>query len=113
MAANWIKVRVDLERTPEVIRLARALGIEIPHAVGLLVRFWGWADEQTATGQLEGLTLDDVDAAIRMDGFGRAMAGVGWLLVDDIGLIVPNFERHMSQSAKRRALDAGRKRVRQ
>lgn len=106
---NWIKIGADIERKPEVIRLSRTMGIETPHAVGLLVRFWSWADEQTASGRIDGLSTDDLDAALRSPGLGRALVDVGWLFSDDEGLIVPHFDRHMGQSAKRRAMDASRK----
>jgi hypothetical protein len=107
--SNWIKIGTDIERKPEVIRISRAMRIETPHAVGLLVRFWSWADEQTANGRIDGLTTDDLDTALRTPGLGMALVDVGWLLADDEGLIVPHFDRHMGQSAKRRAMDASRK----
>jgi hypothetical protein len=80
-------------------------------AVGTLVLVWAWTDGLTEDGIVPNATLEDVDTIAGRRGFGAAMQSVGWLAVGDKCLIHPKWERHNSQSAKRRALDAERKRL--
>lgn len=41
----WMKIRVSLPNEPEVVAIARALGVSRQHAVGCLVMVWALADE--------------------------------------------------------------------
>lgn len=107
---DWIKVRSDVDRCEEVIRLSLALNVSVFEAVGLCVVFWAWADRNTDDGYLPKCTPEVVDQAIGRMGFAVKLIEVGWLLVDGKGLIVPNFDRHMGESAKQRALHAERSR---
>jgi len=50
-----------------------------------------------------------MDEAIGWKGFSQAMADIGWLEEHAEGLQAPEYEEHNSASAKRRALDSGRK----
>jgi len=54
---------------------------------------------------------EDIDRHVGVAGFGSAMQEVGWLLVDDNGVLFPNFDRHNGTSAKSRALTTERKRT--
>tara|TARA_B100001094_G_scaffold89840_1_gene85838 strand:- start:64 stop:426 length:363 start_codon:yes stop_codon:yes gene_type:complete len=110
MAGDWIKVSSDICSKREVIVGARFMGRDRFSYVGLCIAFWTWADAQTVDGFLHGLTCEDVDAVIDAPGFGESLKYVGWLLEDDHGLTVPNFERHNGRSGKRRATDNARKR---
>ena len=110
MAGDWIKVSTDIAKKPEVIIGARTLSVSRYEFVGICVGFWAWADHQTADGYLAGMEPDDLDAIMERQGFGAVMKRIGWLLQDDGGLMVPNFERHNGRSGKRRASDANRKR---
>jgi hypothetical protein len=47
--------------------------------------------------------LDDVFA---QKGFSKALETVGWLTITNDGFEIPHFDRHLSQNAKARALDA-------
>ncbi len=109
MAAPWIKVRTNLRDQREVFVVARRLGLARDHVVGLCVRFWAWADSQTTDGTIDGIRPDDLDAIVEHAGFAAALAEAGWLLVDDRGVIIPNFDRHNGESAKKRVLAAERK----
>ena len=104
MADDWIKVRTVLHEQRETIILARELGIDRAHAVGLCVRFWGWADSNTSDGNLPGMTPADLDSIMGVEGFARAMVLAGWLVTDNWGLIIPNHDRHNGANAKKRAL---------
>lgn len=108
MAADWIKVEKTTSRKPEVLRIAELLHIHPDHAFGLCVRFWFWCDDQLSSGNAPSVTNVTLDCVVGRDGFADALLNVGWLRVRNGSLEVPNFERHLSQSAKSRALAAGR-----
>lgn len=106
MAGEWIKVEIGLPEKPEVMRLARLLNKNRFEIVGTLFRFWIWVDKNTVDGVVDGVEASDVDEIVSMPGFGLAMKGVGWLEVDPDNhrIIVPKFDRHNGESAKKRAL---------
>lgn len=108
MAGEWIKVEKVTARKPEVLRIAGLLKVHADHAFGLCVRFWFWCDDHLANSNAAGVTKNDVDALLDCPGFADALLSVGWLRVRDGSLEVPNFDRHLSQSSKRRALTAAR-----
>jgi len=109
VATPWIKVRTNLRDQREVFVAARRLGLARDHVVGLCVRLWAWADSQTTDGVIDGVRQEDVDAIVEHDGFAAALAEAGWLIADSRGVILPNFERHNGESAKKRVLAAERK----
>lgn len=94
----------------EVRQLAKRLKIRRAESLGLCVMFWLWADSETDDGLLPDCTPELVDDVVGHPGFAEALAGVGWLLWDEETMVVPNFERHMSESTKRRTLKAERQR---
>ena len=109
MAGDWLKMRHDLADDPAVIRLASLLELDEDAVIGKLFRLWCWADRHTADGHAAGVGLGWVDRMARCDGFGAALVRVGWLVESDEGLTLPRFDRHCSDTAKARALDAARK----
>lgn len=111
MAGDWIKVEKETARKPEVLRVADILGIHPDHAFGLCVRFWFWCDDQLVDGHAPRVTNSTLNAIVGHAGFAEAMAEVGWLNGKELTLVVPNFDRHLSQSAKKRALTTERKRT--
>lgn len=104
----WIKMRTDLRDDPDVIAMATALKIEQDLVVGKLHRVWSWADAQTADGNVPGVTPKWLNAYLCAPGFAEAMVEVGWLKLKIGGIVFPNFEVHMSESAKQRALTTKR-----
>lgn len=112
MADEWIKARVDLHEQPEVVGIARGLGIDVDAVVGKLLRFWRWADRVTETGDVPHVDTDFIDEITRHKSFAEAMIRVGWLERADGGICIPHFDRHNGKSAKHRARDAERKRSR-
>lgn len=109
MAGDWIKVECATPRKPEVLALARRLKIHADHAFGACFRFWVWAQNTTEDGRLWGVTPADIDEAIGLPGFAQALSIPidrelpPWIVFDSRGAIIPNFDRHMSESAKNRA----------
>jgi len=108
MAGDWIKVRHDLPSDPAVIAIAAQIQASEDEVVGKLIRFWIWGDQQTRDGNAPGVTKTFLDRYLGVTGFADAMESVGWLLVESGGVNIPKFERHISQSAKSRALTARR-----
>jgi hypothetical protein len=113
MAGDWIKVEHCLPGKPEVMELSRLLDIDEMTVVGHLVCFWSWVDQNlspecpAASGTKRGL-----DRVAGRDGFVDAMVQVGWLTFDGHTVRIPNYDHHLSQSAKKRGLEA-RKKTRQ
>lgn len=110
MAGDWIKMRTDLAEDPAVIAMADRLGIDEFSVVGRLHGFWSWLDRQSRDGQATGVSHGWLDRRVRCDGFAAALVSVGWLVLRDDGLSVPNFERHNGETAKTRAEATNRKR---
>ncbi len=108
MAGDWIKVEKATARKPEVLRIAVALGIHPDQAFGLCIRFWSWCDDQLETGNAPGVTGALLDALLERDGIATALALVGWIKVENGELVIPNYDRHLSENAKKRALTARR-----
>lgn len=111
MAGDWIKMRSDLFTHPKVVRISSALKADTLRTVGGLMSVWCLFDAHSTDGHLDGYTPDVLDDHLRWPGFSRAMVQVGWLETDgDDALVLPRFDTHNGQSAKRRAQDADRKR---
>lgn len=110
MAENWIKVRKSLKSDIRIIGRARTMGVSHNELLGAMVSFFCWADEHTADGNLPGLTIADLDEPLvsGLPGFGDAMVNIGWITVNDDGLMINGFDDHMSKSAKKRAQSAKR-----
>jgi hypothetical protein len=109
MAGDWIKMNKSLPRDPRVVRISSALKADRLRTVGGLLSAWCLADEQTEDGKLDGYTPGLLDELIGFPGLSMAMQSVGWLDVGDGFLVIPRFEEHNGQSAKRRAQDSTRK----
>ncbi len=109
MAGDWIKIEKATARKPEILQLCDLLSIHPDHAFGLCVRFWCWCDDQMTNGHAPSVTNVTLDSVFGHAGFATALVTVGWLRVRDGSLEVPNFDRHLSDSAKNRALSGERK----
>ena len=111
---SWIKMRVELRGDPDVISMSSALGIEPDLVVGKLHRFWSWIDTYCRSGKvlLAGNTVaqirEHVDELCDHNGFTSALENVNWIRLLDGEIRIPRWKRHLSQSAKKRALAAQR-----
>ncbi len=105
----WLKFDTATPEKPEVLAIAIALGFDDPDlVVGKLLKVWRWFDQHTVEGNANGVTAALLDRMIGVPGMCAAMASVGWLVVSETGLELPNFERHNGKTAKDRALTAQR-----
>ena len=110
MAVGWIKVETCTPGKAEIIRLARLLSMKHDEALGVVIRFWVWADSNTVDGVVDGVAPTDVDAVLSCPGLCRGLEAVGWLVIDKEKerISIPKFERHNGESAKKRALNTER-----
>lgn len=109
MAGEWLKFEANTPEKPEVFAMTVALGWEDPDlTVGKLLKIWRWFDQQSIDGNAPSVTLSLLDRICGVTGFAQAMCNVGWLLVVEGGLRLPNFSRHNGKTAKDRALTAKR-----
>lgn len=108
MAGDWIKMRCGIADEPEVIGVASLTGLDEDTVVGKLHRLWCWADQKCSDGNAAGVTERWVDRYVNCEGFASALMEVGWLEIHSKGIRIPKFDRHMGQSAKRRALTSNR-----
>lgn len=110
MAGDWIKIEHALPNKPEVMAMAEELGISELEVVGHLVCFWTWVDQNLSekcpavSGTKRGL-----DRVAGRTGFAQAMINAGWLNVENGLIEIPNYEVHLSQTAKARSVEAKRK----
>ena len=111
MAENWIKIEKVTPDKPEIYLMAEALSLDPDEILGKLIRIWSWMDshfdEMSARRHKLSVTLVQIDRVAGVKNFGQAMVDVEWLSSEGI----PNFDRHLGESSKKRAKDAERKRL--
>ena len=110
MAGDWIKMRADLQTHPKVVRMASALNADKLRVIGGLHAVWCLFDTHSEDGSLDGYTLKTLDDHVVWPGFSAAMKAIKWLDTDGESLVLPEFDEHNGQSAKRRAQETKRKR---
>jgi hypothetical protein len=110
MSASWIKIEHGLIDKPEVMELCDMLDSNPHEVVGHLVAFWFWVDSNLSREcpRVKG-TLKGVDRVSGRDGFGNALVSVGWLLFENGMISIPNYDNHLSKSAKQRAIEQRKK----
>jgi hypothetical protein len=111
MAGDWIKMRLDLQTHPKVVRILSATKADKFRVIGGLHAVWSVFDTHSSDGRLDGYSPETLDHIIGWHGFAGAMIAVGWLEVDgEEALLLPDFDEHNGKSGKRRAEDQKRKR---
>lgn len=109
MAGDWISVRVDLARCREVLVIARGSKRPRHEVAGLLVDFWAWASAETADGRIVDASVDALVDAVGADArFWECVISVGWLSIDGESLMIPKFDRWLSNGAKSRMMKSYR-----
>lgn len=104
----------DLHEAPEVLALTEITGLDAFAVIGRLHRVWTWFDKNTIDGHachVTPVTLTSrLDAWVCHVGFCDALQKVGWMDAESGVVVLPNFDRHNGETAKRRATDAERQR---
>lgn len=101
-------METSLLTSPKMQKLARLLHTDRLHAVGLAFAWLAWLDTQTTDGH-SGLTPEDLDDILGVQGAISALQAIGWCAIDDAGeVLAVDWEQHNGESAKKRALGARR-----
>ena len=112
MAGDWFKLEHATVDKPEIFQIAEALNIDPETVLTKIVRVWIWFDQHSIDGTAPVTLTALLNRAAGVTGFTKAMEDVGWLEKIKIKgkdfLFLPNFERHVGESAKKRALTARR-----
>lgn len=109
MAGEWLKMECCTPDKPETFAITSKMGWDDPDlTVGKLFRIWRWFDQQTVDGNAPGVTPTLLDRIAGATGFAQAMIDVGWLVVTEAGMSLPNFDKHNGATAKSRAQTAKR-----
>lgn len=108
MAGDWIKMRGNLWDDPRVSRLCDLTEQSEAAVVGGLYWLWASADQHSADGVMEGLTLRSIDRKTGVPGLGKALAAIGWIEESEQGVRINRFDEHNGASAKKRAQTARR-----
>ena len=108
--AKWIKVETHTPDKAELRHIARRCQCGKAEAFLAFFRLFVWLDEQTDDGHVEFFTAADADEIAGLAVFGEALEEVRWLKFGPSGALVANWERHNGKSAKRRCVEAERKR---
>jgi hypothetical protein len=113
MAGEWIAYDLALPQKPEVQELIDTTGLPVQEVVFNLLQLWGWASLHCADGSARMTLPRLVRTCGATEEFWSAVAGVGWLEIDETvaTVAVPGWDRRFSQAAKSRAQEADRKRA--
>lgn len=111
MAGDWMKIEHETPDKPEVLAIAAELEIHPDEAFGKCFRVWRWFDRQTENGNAASVTPALLERYLGVTGLCTAMQNVGWLVVENGSVSVPNFDRHNGVTAKTRALSARRQKT--
>lgn len=117
MAGDWIKLETSTCRKPEIMRLARILGVSCDDALGKCVRFWAWLDDVCSDSNVDACVdacvdavvdiyaPQDVDDLLNAPGFFAALSSVGWARWDEKRgcAVIPKFFLHNGETSKKRA----------
>lgn len=105
MAGDWIKVEKATPDKSEMRGAARLCGVSVAEVFLGWFRLWTHFDAETEDGFIAGFTQADADFFARMPGLGFAFEQAGWLVFDDQGCHIQNWERHNGKSSKKRAVN--------
>ena len=108
MAGDWIPMQKATASKPEILRIASILKCSVGDAFLGCFKFWCWCDDQLVDGNARGVTAEMLDAILGSPGLCKALVEVDWLQARSGSLVVPHFDRHLSESAKKRALSGKR-----
>ena len=110
MAGEWIAYDLALPHKPEIQELIDLTGQPVEVVVFRILTLWGWASMHCADGTAR-MTLPRLVRTCGADeAFWVAVAGVGWLEIDETAatVSVPGWDRRFSQAAKSRAQQTDR-----
>jgi len=112
MAGDWFSIDHELPETAQVRGIFERTDAELDQIVGRLYFLWRLADSQTTDGRLEHTGPKTLARLCGGDEtFWLAVEEVGWIAFKGEATVVPDFAKRFGASAKRRQLDARRKKL--
>jgi hypothetical protein len=113
MAGDWIKMRTNLWTDGRVRLLARLLKCNVATVTGVTFRLWSIADQHSIDGVLNGYDAAAINDEVGVPGAAEALSDerIGWLVIESDRVIIPRFNEHNGESAKRRAQENARVRA--
>jgi hypothetical protein len=96
---------------PEILRIAATVGLSRREVWATLCEFWIWVDDNCPDGLIWGANVPFLSriGPDTGDAFWHSCAAVGWITVCAEGVRVPNFDRWLGDTAKKRSQEALRK----
>lgn len=108
----WIESHQELGAHPKLGRLARALGVSRPTALGHLHLLWYWALDYAPSGDISRYRASEIARAAEWEGkpgvFTKALRDAGFL---DPGQVIHDWPDYAGKLIERRRADAARKRA--
>lgn len=108
MAGDWIKLECSTPDKPEIMAIAKMANVPPELVLGYVVRLWIWADQQSQTGSIPGVSIETLSLRFGYADVLVGMQHVGWLKELSTGVVFTNFDRHNGKTAKNRALAKNR-----
>jgi hypothetical protein len=105
---RWIKLQANTFEKEEVFDMADILHMSVYDVVGRLCCIWCWFDANSKDGKAKHNVKHRLDKTCEKVGFCDAMIKVGWMLQNEEGISLPNYDRHNGQNAKNRCNGAKR-----
>lgn len=110
MAGDWIGLDHELAESEHVLGIFERTNTEIGTIIGRMFLLWRWFDKMTVDGHIPRVGLRSVSAQCGGDPpFWQAVVDVGWLVVTDDGVEMPDFEKRIGKSARARMKESRRK----
>jgi hypothetical protein len=118
--SGWIKLDKQLPESIRFRRVVRAVReksnalrnatpeLAVTAVLGALMRLWAYADSHIDDTNLLGVTLDEIDEIVGIDGFAHALPADWLQVVDPDHVQLPDFVQHNGSSAKQRSKNAQR-----
>ncbi len=108
----WMKVEHVTPEKPEIFEIAEIMELDPENVFAKVFRVWVWFDQHSEDGSAPETLRASLERKLGAPGFLAAMERVQWLETFSRRrrkfLRIPNFDRHVGQSAKKRALTAVR-----
>lgn len=107
---DWFPMQYWRSRCPEIVRVSSETARTKHEVLGFVCDFWSWVSSESADGSVRGVFVRDLPDTLGADAqLWSALVAVGWIAEDECGIVVPGWDNWLSESSKKRAKDAQRK----
>lgn len=110
MAGDWFPMGYWRSRCPEVVLISSLTSRDTHEVLGWLCDLWSWVSSESVDGHVRGVRITDLTKVIGADeSFWKAVESALWLTEDQHGIVIPNWQHWLSESAKKRARERNKK----